>query len=185
MEDQQIIDLFLKRDEKAVSEAELKYGNYCRKIAMNILSDERDSEEAVNDTFMGVWKSIPPHIPDKLSAFIGKVARNASLKIYRRNNAEKRSNGSIPEPFEEISGIIGGSDHIQSDIEAKELAERINRFLNVLKENERKVFVCRYWYFDSIADISERFGFSEGKVKSMLFRTRKKLMDALKKEELI
>lgn len=185
MEDKQIIALFLERDERALTETEQKYGSYCRKIADNILSDKRDSEEAVSDALMGVWRSIPPNIPERFSAYIGRLTRNASLKIYRRNTASKRSTGAVPEAYEELEGCISGNCDIQSDMEAKELAESISRFLYTLKENERKVFVCRYWYFDSISDISERFGFSTGKVKSMLFRTRKKLFAELKKEGLL
>ena len=185
MDDKDIIELFFKRDENALSETDVKYGRYCRKIAVNILSDLRDADEAVNEAYLGVWNSIPPHNPENLCTYIGRIVRNISLKIYRRNNAKKRNGDEYSLALDELSECVGTEKNAQDMLESKELSRYLNVFLGTLKDTERKVFVCRYWYFDSIGDIAQRFSFSEGKVKSMLFRTRKKLLKTLGEEGLL
>lgn len=185
MDDSEIIELYFRRSESALSETDTKYGNYCRKIALNILADRRDAEEAVNEAFLGAWNSIPPNKPEKLGSFIGRIVRNVCLKIYRHNSAEKRSSDEFALALDELNECIGDGRNTQSEIETKELAEYVNTFIGKLKPHERQVFVCRYWYFDSISDIAERFSFSEGKVRTMLCRTRKKLMKALEEDELL
>lgn len=183
MEDREIIKLYLERSENAISETDKKYRKYCRSIAYNILHDTEDSEEAVNDTYFGAWNSIPPNIPDVLQTFLGRITRNISLKKIRARNAQKRGNGDFFILLDEIAELIPSGQNTENDVEAKELAQFINKFLRSLPETERNVFVCRYWYFDSIADISTQFGFSQSKVKSMLFRTRKKLFNKLETED--
>ena len=183
MEDNKIIRLYLERNENAITETDKKYRKYCYSIAHNILHDTEDSEEAVNDTYLGAWNSIPPNIPDVLHTFLGRITRNISLKKIRARNAQKRVIGEYFLVLDEMSELIPSGQDTENDVEAKELAQFINTFLQSLPETERKVFVCRYWYFDAIADISKRFGFSTSKVKSILFRTRKKLLNNLERED--
>ena len=183
MEDNKIIALYLERNENAIAETNKKYRKYCYSIAHNILHDSEDSEEAVNDTYLGAWNSIPPNVPDVLQTFLGRITRNISLKKIRARNTQKRGNGEYFLVLDEISEFIPSEHDTENDVEVKELAQFINTFLRSLPETERKVFVCRYWYFDSIAEISKQFGFSESKVKSMLFRTRKKLFFKLETED--
>lgn len=185
MEDCKIIKLYLERSENAITETDKKYRKYCYSIAHNILHDSEDSEEAVNDTYLGAWNSIPPNVPDVLQTFLGRITRNISLKKIRSRNTQKRGNGEYFLVLDEMSEFIPSGQDTENDVEAKELAHFINTFLKSLSETERKVFVCRYWYFDAIADISKQFGFSKSKVKSMLFRTRKKLLTKLETEDYI
>lgn len=185
MEDSQIIDLYLNRNEKAIEETDNKYHNFCYTIAFNILHNAEDSNEAVNDTYLGTWNSIPPNVPKILSAFIGRITRNICLKKTRLNNSYKRGNGEAKLVFDEISELIRSQENIENEIETKELADFIAKFLYSIGETERNVFICRYWYFDSVADISTQFGFSKSKVKSMLFRIRKKLYKRLTEEKIL
>ena len=185
MDDKEIIALYFSRSQDAVAETDAKYRNYCRKIAANILSDCRDADEAVNEAYLGAWNSIPPHSPENLGTFLGKIVRNVSLKIYRKNTSVKRSSDNFSLALDELSECVSNGKNAHEKLEEKEVSECIDRFLGTLKADERRVFVCRYWYFDSISDIAGRFSFTEGKVKSMLFRTRKKLMKALDKEGLL
>ena len=185
MEDYKIIELYLERNENAITETDKKYRKYCCSIAYNILHDKEDSEEAVNDTYLGAWNSIPPHVPDVLQTFLGRITRNISLKRIRSRNTQKRGKGDFFLVLDEMSELIPSGHDTENDIEAKELAQIINTFLISLPETERKVFVCRYWYFDPIADISKQFDFTKSKVKSMLFRTRQKLLIKLEKEKYI
>lgn len=182
MEDKEIIDLYLAREEAAISATAEKYGNYCYTVAYNILYNKEDAEESVNDTYLGAWNSIPPHKPEVLSSFLGKITRYVSLKRHRDKHAQKRGGGELSLAYEELADCIPASHDIVADLEAKEIARYINDFLSVLPATERHIFICRYWYFDSIASISRQFGFRETKVKSMLFRTRTKLRNKLLKE---
>ena len=183
MEDCKIIRLYLERSENAITETDKKYRKYCYSISYNILYDKEDSEETVNDTYLGAWNSIPPHVPDILQTFLGRITRNISFKKVRSRSAQKRGSGEFFLVLDEMSELIPSGHDTENDVEAKELTQIINTFLKSLPDTERKVFVCRYWYFDSIAEISKQFGFSESKVKSMLFRTRKKLLFKLETED--
>ncbi len=185
VKDEDIVALYWARDESAVKETAEKYGGYCYQIALQILCDREDAVECVNDAYLNAWNSMPPHRPAILSTFLGKITRFAALKKRRGMQAAKRCGGEPALVYEELEECIPADGDIASALEGKELAAVIDRFLILLPTTERRVFVCRYWYFDSISSICEQFGFSESKVKSMLFRTRKKLLSSLKKEGVI
>lgn len=183
MEDSQIIELYFSRNQQALLESQSKYGKYCHAVARNILSDVRDIEESINQTWFEAWRSIPPKKPNILSAFLGGITRNICLNILRSHSAQKRHTDFV-ESYNELSEMIG-TESIEDEIFTKQLAESVNEFIGELPEIQRKVFVCRYWYFDSIDEISRHFGFTEGKVKSMLYRVRRNLQKHLKQEELL
>lgn len=182
MEDKAIIDLYWTRSENAISQTALKYGAYCYTIAFNILSNREDSEESVNDTYLAAWNSMPPKRPGILSAFLGKITRYISLDRWKRRSAAKRGGGQVPLALEELEECICGGEGPEGSLVRKQLLRSIESFLDKLPIQERQVFVCRYWYMDPVADIAERFGYSESKVKTMLFRTREKLRMKLEKE---
>lgn len=179
MDDNRIIELYFRRDEQAIAQTAEKYGHYCYRIAFNILSQHENAEEAVNDTYVRTWNSIPPTRPKSLGAYLGKIARNVSLTTYRMLHSEKRGGGEVPAALDELGECIPARQSTEAAFEQRELARSVNAFLGTLGETEREVFVARYWYLAGIAEIAERFQFSESKVKSMLFRTRKKLLDYL------
>ncbi len=183
MEDGDIIALYLERNQEAIAETEKKYGRYCYSIAYNILYNAEDAEESVNDALMNAWNSIPPHMPSILSAFLGKLTRYVSLKKWRYARTQKRGGGEIPLAYEELSECIPGGKSVEQEVQEKKLAEIIDCFLDELPAAERHIFICRYWYFDDISTISKQFGFSSSKVKSMLYRIRKKLLSRLNEEE--
>lgn len=184
MEDSQIIELYWQRNESAISETKNKYGNYCYSIAHRILHNIEDSEECVNDTYLGAWNAIPPYYPEVLSTFLGKITRQLSLKKWRKRTAEKRGGGEITYSLDELEECIPAVNNVEEWIDTKELTCIINDFLTTLSKDERRAFICRYWYFDSISDISLRLGFGQSKVKMMLKRTREKLLVRLKKEDI-
>ena len=182
IKDEKIIELFLKRDETAVSCVSEKYGAYCTAVAGRILADRSDVEECVNDTWLGAWNSIPPHIPEVLRTFLGKITRNLSLKRLRENTAEKRGGSGADLVLDELAEITAGTDRAESGAEAAELAESINAYLAGLGAEQRKIFVMRYWYFEPVAEIADRLGLKESKVKMTLKRTRDGLKGKLKEE---
>ena len=182
MEDQRIIELYLQRSEEAIASTASKYGGFCYSIAFRILCDSCDAEEAVSDTYMDAWNAIPPHIPNCLSAFLGKITRRNALDRWDHDRAEKRGGGVPALVLEELRDCIPGGTDPQLELEWTELNALLNVFLRSLPEQERRVFLCRYWRMDSIKEISQHYGFTQSKVKSMLLRTREKLRRRLEKE---
>ena len=187
MEDNQIVDLYWERDERAISESDAKYGAFCARIAMNILDNAQDAEECVNDTYLRAWNAIPPNRPTKLGAFLGKITRNLSLDRYKAKKTAKRGNSLFLVSLDELSecvpdGSTGFGNGFDDETEARLIGECINRFLHKLSGEARDVFICRYFYSDSIGEIARRFGLSESKVKSMLHRARGKLKKSLESE---
>ena len=182
MEDAKIIELFWQRDETALTELESKYGRYCLSIANGVLCNNEDARECVNDAYLAAWNAIPPHEPISLPAFVGKITRRLALKRYRDKTRDKRGGTNVDTSLEELNELALPDTAIDAGLTDEELAHIMRDFLAELPVDERRVFLRRYFYFDSIGDISDRFGFSKSKVKSQLKRTRDKLAVRLKKE---
>lgn len=175
MDDAEIIRLYWERNEQAIPATVKKYGTYCTSIAINILDNYEDAEECVNDAYLNAWNSIPPHKPDSLSAFLGKIVRNLSLNQYRYKTADKRGGGTTAVVLDEIAELVSDTGSVEQEIDRKELVQAIDEFLNRLPADKSRIFVCRYWYFDSITDIADRFGMTENNVSVTLNRLRTKL----------
>ena len=182
MEDAYIVTLYWDRSDSAIPETASKYGGYLSNISYNILSSREDAEECVNDTYLDAWNAMPPHRPSILSTFLGKITRRISIDRWRKKNADKRGGGELPLVLDELEDCVSGSGNVESEIERQELDALFNKFLNALPTTERRVFLCRYWYMDSIQSIAREFGFSQSKVTAMLRRTRAKLRAVLEKE---
>ena len=180
MDDLSIIELYFARDEQAIKETDAKYGKLCHSIAYNILNNNEDSEECVNDTYIGVWNAIPPTRPNNFMAFLCKITRNISLKRIKAMARQKRSQATIVS-LDELTEILP-DESIGENISNDNLTELISDFLRKEKADVRNVFIRKYYFFDSVGDISKRYSFTEDKVKSMLYHTRKKLKDYLIKE---
>lgn len=179
MDDEKIVRLYWERNEQAIPATAEKYGSYCTSIARNILGNREDAEECVNDTYLNAWNAIPPYRPGILSTFLGKITRNLALNRYRRNTAEKRGGGEVPAVLEEVALFVSDTDSMEQAIDRRELVQAIDRFLSRLPADKRRIFVCRYWYFDSISDIAARFGMTPNHVSVTLSRLRQKLHDDL------
>lgn len=182
MEDERIVALYWAREERAIGETAKKYGPYLLSVAQRILGDRRDAEECVSDTYRGAWDSIPPNKPQLLSAYLAKLTRRSAMKVWRCRDAQRRGGGETALSLDELAECIPDNRTVEETVSAKELAQAIDAFLLALPQEQRQVFVCRYFHGYSIRDIGKRFGFSKSKVESMLFRTRKKLKDYLQKE---
>ena len=185
MEDKQIVQLYFERSEAAISETAGKYGKLCHTIAYNILYNEEDSEECVNDTYMKAWEVIPPQIPEKLAAFLGKITRNFAISKYRHNSSKKRGGGQVMYALEELAECIPDKNTTEQAISDKLFIEQLNGFLENLPAEKRKVFMQRYWYLRPISEIAEEFSMSESKVKMILHRTRNMLKVFLEKEGIV
>ena len=182
MDDNLIVQLYLDRNETAITETEKKYSAYLTKIAYNILMNDEDTKESVNDTYLAAWNSIPPQKPSVLQTYLAKLTRRISIDIFRHRNREKRRSSEYAASLSELEDILPSENSLDDMVESHILAETISVFLKKLQKTERIVFVGRYYYCDPLKDISSYCGISEAKAKTILFRTRKKLKEHLKTE---
>ena len=182
MDDNEIVERFLCRDEIAIKLTSEKFGSRLRSLANGIVNDNQTAEECENDTYWAAWNSIPPHEPrNYLYAFLARITRHISLNCCRNRDRLKRA-AHICELSSEMEQCIPSPDDAECRIDEMVLSCAINKFLGMLDEEKRNIFVRRYWYLDSIADISKRFNLSESKVKITLHRCRNRLRDQLKEE---
>lgn len=185
MKDEEIIELYWNRNESAISESERQFGGYCYSIAYNILNNKEDSDECVNDTWLKAWKAIPPQRPNKLSLFLGRITRNLSFDKFKARKTKKRGEGEMMLVLEELDECIPLVSNVEKVVLDEELDKIINRFLHTLPERECNIFLARYWYSKSLAEIAQQFSMKENNVKANLFRSRMKLRIYLEKEGVI
>ena len=182
MNDNEIVKLYLQRDETAIRETSVKFGGRLRALAYGIVRDTETAEECENDTYLKAWESIPPHEPrDYLYPFLARITRHLALNCCRDRSRLKRS-ALICQLGAEMEQCIPATDDVQWKMDDIALREAINGFLGQLDTEKRNIFVRRYWFLDSTADISKYFAISESKVKTTLFRCRNKLRQYLEKE---
>lgn len=185
MLDRQIVDLYWERNEDAIRKTEQKYGSYLHKVAYNILADYEDSKECVNDTYLAAWNSMPTNRPSVLSTYLGKIVRQISIDVFRKKQALKRNASEYAISLEELGDSFSDGSTPEDTLNVKLLDAAINQFVRTLSKDAQIAFVGRYYFFDSLGDIAGYSGMSENKVKSVLYRTRKKLKEHLVKEGLI
>ena len=182
MDDSKIVELYLSRNESAVSRTAQKYGFKLRIIANHILNNMASAEECENDTYLEAWNRIPPNEPRTyLFAFLGKITRHLAIDECRKNASQKRYS-LYSELTQEMEQCIPSKNNVEEAFAADTLAQSINAFLEICSEDQRNIFVRRYWYFDTVAEISKKYGYSQSKVKTALFRMREGLKQHLEKE---
>lgn len=182
MDDKDIITLYFQRDERALTETCNKYDKYCKTISYNILKDRETVEECVNDAYLSLWERIPPADPNNLSAYLGRIVRNISLKRYTHDKAEKRGGKEVMLALDELLECISSDDGVEAAVTSEEFMCAIERFLRSQPKEKRIIFVRRYWYLASIKDIAKAFGMTSSKVASVLFRMRNDLKSYLTEE---
>ena len=187
MDDDKILDMFFERREAAIEETQLKYGRRLFRSAMNILDNSQDAEECVSDTLLKAWEAIPPNRPAMFGAFLAKISRNLAINKWKAKSALRRGGGEVDLMLSELEGCLPSTQSHEPErvYEASLLTQAINTYLGSMDQTARVVFVLRYFHGESIRSISERFDMSESKVKSLLFRARKKLSAHLEKEEVV
>lgn len=180
MEDYQIVDLYWARSEQAIRESDQKYGRMLTHLSFSMLSSSEDAEECVNDTYLEAWQRMPEDRPAYLGAYLSKIVRCLSVDRFRAAHRQKR--GGMGQILEELTDCIPDGNTPMQELENRELAQVLNRFLEELGEEKRRMFLRRYFYSDSTRQIAERLHVSEGKVKTALHRMRNELRERLEKE---
>lgn len=183
--DEEIIDLYFERDERAIEQTDAKYGALIYKIAYNILSDNGECEECKNDTYLGVWNRIPPTRPSALSAFISRIARNVAIDRYKEKSAKKRVPSEMTSSIDELSELLRSSESPEESLEAKELGEIISDYLRTLTRQTRYIFISRFYIGDSIETIARELSISTSAVYKSLKNTKAGLKTYLTKRKVI
>lgn len=182
MPDEEIVELYWQREERAIRETEKKYMRYLTEIAWNILFDREECRESVNDTWLGAWKSMPPHRPKILSVYLAKITRRISIDMLRKKRRYKRTPSEYTLSLSELDDCVSDGDRTQQEVDLHLLADSINRYLRTLSADARDTFTGRYFFADSVKEVASYCGMSEARAKSMLHRTRKGLKIWLEQE---
>lgn len=182
MDDEQILDLYFARDERALAETDRKYGGYCFTLANGILNSEQDAEETVSDTYWKAWNTIPPHRPNVFKLFLAKITRNLAFSRWRQASAEKRGGGEMNLVLEELAECIAAPVGLEEQVSAKELGKTIRAFLDTLPVREQDIFLRRYFFVEESGTIAKRYGMKPATVLRTLSRTRAKLKKYLTRE---
>ncbi len=185
MEDAEIVALYWSRSERAVAETSAKYGPYCRAIARRLLGDDGEAEETLNDVWLAAWDAIPPHSPEKLSAFLGKLTRRIAVNRWQAENAQKRGGGETALSVEELGECVPKGGGPEEELAGQELSAAISRWLRTLSAEKRRAFLLRYWYALPVKEIAGKFGWSETKTANLLSRARAGLRTYLEKEDFL
>lgn len=181
MEDGRIIELFWQRSEEAIRQTKEKYGAACMQLLRNLLQSELDAEECATDVYLALWNTIPPERPEPLLTYLLKIARNQGLRRVTYNNAQRRDSQRIL-PLEELENTLSLGPIPEEIVDGRLLEQEIVKFLRTLPKADRQLFLRRYWFCDSLEDLTESFGWSKSKIKSKLLRLRNCLRDHLTQE---
>ena len=181
MEDSQILELYWRRDEAAIGETERKYGALCRGVARNILGVDEDAEECVNDALHQAWNAIPPQRPDRLGAWLGRVTRNLALNLWSRNHTQKRYAG-ITALLSELEDCVPAPGGVEWELEDQELSAAIDGWLRTLSQENRTLFLRRYWYGVELQALAVERDVSPNRLAQKMYRLRQSLKNALEKE---
>ena len=182
MDDEQIVELFVARDERAITETNAKYRAYCMQIVSQILPDRQDAEEIVNDMLLRAWAAIPTQRPAVLKLYLARIARNLAFSRVRAQNASKRGGGELVMALEELGDCFATTDDPAAELDARELTDAIQQFLDTVSIRDRNIFIRRYFFVDSVSAIATRYGLRESNIHMILMRVRKKLKVYLIKE---
>ncbi len=182
MDDWKIVELFWQRDERAVGETSAKYGGLCLGIATRLLADSRDASECLNETLYQAWSRIPPQRPEKLGPWLGRVTRNISVSLWRKNHRQKRYSG-LEQALGELEDCIPSPENLEQKVESAELGEAISWWLGSLAKEERILFVRRYWYGIPLRELAEERGIPQKQLAQKMYRLRQKLKTFLEKED--
>lgn len=182
MEDAEILRLLEARDERGLKALRRKYAQRCKSVALQYVNPE-DADEVLNDVLLGAWNAIPPQKPENLSGFLAAMTKNIAVSRYRQTHAAKRGAGEQTAPLDELAECVSGTQDVERHVEERQLADALNRFLAELPKEMRVVSVLRYTEQRPVAEIADMLCISESKVKSILYRARKRLRRFLEKEE--
>ena len=182
MKDEQIVELYWRRDEQAIKETDIKYRHFLLSVAYNIVHDTCDSEECLNDTYMGAWQSIPPARPTVLQAFLATIMRRKAIDCYKTRKRGKRVASELTVSLSEVEDFIADDEDVYSEANAKELGRVISEFVRLLPERRMYIFMSRYYVARPIKEIAILLKCSESTVHKEIVAIKRELKETLEKE---
>lgn len=182
LSDSAIVELYWARDEAAIKYTDLKYRNYLLRVAQNILSDMQDSEECLNDTYLGAWESMPPHRPNVLQAFLSTITRHLAIDRYRKKHTKKAIPPAFVAPLSDLEGVLSDDFASYDEREARELSDVISAWVRTLDERKRYVFMSRYFDARPIEEIAQTLGCARSTVNADIAYIKTSLKATLEKE---
>lgn len=183
MNDNEILELYWARDERAISETDTKYGRFCRALALDILTVREDAEECVSDTYHKAWTVIPPQRPEHFRAWLGRIVRNIALNLWNKNHTGKRYAG-METLLSELEDCVPSRESVEDEIDSRELGQAISRWLKTLPDEDRRLFILRYWNCIPLKTLAEQNGIGADKLAQKMLRLRRSLKTALEQEEI-
>lgn len=181
MDDLAIVELYHRREERAIDETDKKYGSLCRAIALRLLGVREDADECVNDTWLAAWDQMPPDRPQSLGAFLGRITRNLSVSRWRRDHAKKRYDG-MEVLLSELEDCVPAPGTVEETLERQQLARAISGWLDTLSAEDRRLFIRRYWYGEAVKELAAERGENANTLAQRLLRLRKGLRTFLETE---
>lgn len=182
MDDENIIELYWDRNEKAIEETDFKYKKYLYTVVYNVLADKQDCEECLNDTYLGAWNAIPPSRPNTLKAFLTVIARRSAIKRYHRRNTQRTVPSELTSSLSELENFVAGDGDVEADFDAEQLGRVISDFVRSLTERRRFIFMSRYYAAESIDTIAKDLSLSRSTVNKELAVIRNTLKEKLERE---
>ena len=182
MDDQEIIARFFARDEEGLTAARARYEPYCAAVARNLLTDPRDQEECLSDTWLRAWNAIPPQRPLSLKSYAGRLTRNLAVSRLRARDAKKRGGGQGELALDELGQCVSGQPTPEDALDRRAFQDALDRFLDGLNPRDRALFVGRYWYLCPVKELAARLGMKDSHVTTRLHRLRSRLREHLTKE---
>ena len=180
--DEEIIELYWSRDERAISATDDKYRKFLLNVAYNIVYDDLDCEECLNDTYLGTWNRIPPTRPNVLRAFLSRIMRNVAVTRFRKKTADRRVPSELTVSLEELEDCMSTDPSVEDEVAICALSRALNKYLREMDEKDRLIFICRYYYADKIMEIADMMDISRNTVTKHLTRIREELREYLIKE---
>ena len=182
MRDDQIVELYWRRDERAIKETDMKYRSFLLSVAHRIVYDACDSEECLNDTYIGAWNAIPPAKPAMLKAFLATIMRRTAIDCYKARKRGKRAPSELTVSLSELEELMTDGEDTEARIDAKELGRVISDFVRELPERRMYIFMSRYYIVRPIGEIAKLLGCSESTVNKEIAAIKCALKEKLEKE---
>lgn len=183
LSDETIIGMYWQREESAIKETDIKYGQFLFRIAYGILHDRLDCEECQNDTYLGIWKAIPPTRPAVFPAFITRIMRRIAINKYKEKTSKKRIPSELTSSIEDYESTLASNDTVDSNLSAEEVGRIINDYVNELPERQRYIFIARFYMAESVESIADDLNIAMATVYRELDKIKQGLKLHLEKNE--
>ena len=185
LSDEQILDLYFAREERAIAETDRKYCEYLHTVAYNILSNEQDAEECLQDTYLKAWLTIPPERPSVFRAFLAKITRNLSLDRYEMAKRQKRVPTLMCTPLEEVQEFLPDPGSVEHEVQVATIGRIITAYLDGVSDRRLYIFISRYFFALTLEQIAKRLSCSQSLVSKELAAIKRELRILLEKEGIV